>query len=41
VSCTARVDPRTKTRSGDTIKIAIDTNRIHLFDKDTEKTICN
>jgi multiple sugar transport system ATP-binding protein len=41
VSCTARVNPRTKTRSGDTIKIAIDTNRIHLFDKDTEKTIVN
>ncbi len=41
VSCTARVDPRTKTRTGDTIKIAIDTNRIHLFDKDTEKTIVN
>lgn len=41
VSCTARVNPRTKTRSGDTIKIAIDTNRIHLFDKETEKTILN
>ena len=41
ISCTARVNPRTKTRSGDVIKIAIDTNRIHLFDKDTEKTIIN
>ena len=41
VGCTARVNPRTKTRSGDTIKIAIDTNRIHLFDKETEKTILN
>jgi multiple sugar transport system ATP-binding protein len=41
VSCTARVSPRTKTRSGDTVSIAIDTNRIHLFDKDTEKTIVN
>ncbi len=41
VSFTARVDARTKTRSGDTIKIALDTNRIHLFDKDTEKTIVN
>jgi multiple sugar transport system ATP-binding protein len=39
ISCTARVNPRTKTRSGDAIKIAIDTNRIHLFDKDTEKKI--
>jgi len=41
IGCTARVNPRTKTRSGDTIKIAIDTNRVHLFDKETEKTIVN
>lgn len=41
IACTARVDPRTKTRSGDTIRIAIDANRIHLFDKETEKTIIN
>jgi multiple sugar transport system ATP-binding protein len=39
VPVTARVNPRTRARSGDTIKLAIDTNRIHLFDKDTEKTI--
>ena len=41
VSVTARVNPRTKTRSGDVIKVAIDPARIHLFDKDTEKTIIN
>lgn len=41
VGCTARVNPRTKTRSGDVVKIAIDTNRVHLFDKETEKTIVN
>ena len=41
VPCTARVNPRTKTRGGDIVKIAIDTNRIHLFDKETEKTITN
>ena len=41
ISCTARVNPRTKTRSGDVVKIAIDTNRVHLFDKETEKTIVN
>lgn len=41
IGCTARVDPRTKTRSGDIIKIAIDANRVHLFDKETEKTIIN
>ncbi len=37
----ARVDPSSTAKPGDTIKVAIDTNRIHIFDKDTEKTICN
>jgi len=41
VSITARVNPRTTARTGDTIKIAFDTNKIHLFDKDTEKVIIN
>lgn len=41
VSCTARVNPRTKTRAGDVIKVAIDANRVHLFDKETEKTVMN
>ena len=41
ISCTARVNPRTKTRSGDTVKIAIDTNRVHIFDKETEKAVVN
>ncbi len=41
ISCTARVNPRTKTRSGDVVKIAIDTIRVHLFDKETERTIIN
>ncbi len=35
----ARVSPRSTTRSGDTVKIAIDASRIHIFDKDTEKCI--
>jgi multiple sugar transport system ATP-binding protein len=35
----ARVKPRTKARSGDIIKIAINTSRVHIFDKDTEKAI--
>jgi len=35
----ARVDPRSTARSGDTIKIALDTNRLHFFDKETEETI--
>ncbi len=35
----ARVDPRTKTRTGDDIKVAFDTSRLHFFDKETEATI--
>ena len=41
ISCTAKVNPRTKTRSGDTVKIAIDTNRVHIFDKETERAVVN
>ena len=40
-SLVARVSPRTTAKSGQQIKIAIDPSKIHLFDKDTEKTICN
>ncbi len=35
----ARVSPRSTARTGDTIKIAMDTSRLHIFDKDTEKCI--
>ena len=38
---TARVDPRSTARAGDTIRIALDPNRLHFFDKDTEETILN
>ena len=38
---TARVNPRTTAKMGDTIKVALDTNKIHLFDKETELTIIN
>lgn len=38
---TARVDPRSKAKTGDKIKVAIDTNMIHVFDKETELTIVN
>ncbi len=38
---TAKVNPRSKARVGDVIKLAFDTNKIHLFDKETEKTIMN
>ena len=38
---TARVDPRTTSRPGDKVKFAIDVEKIHVFDKETEKTITN
>ena len=38
---TARVDPRSKAKAGDKIKVAIDTNQIHIFDKATELTVVN
>jgi len=38
---TARVNPRSTAKHGDTIKIAFDANKIHLFNKDTEETITN
>ncbi len=36
---TARVSARSTSRAGDTIKIALETARMHIFDKDTEKCI--
>ena len=41
VQMTARVDPRSTARPQDEIKIALDPNKIHLFDKETEETIIN
>jgi multiple sugar transport system ATP-binding protein len=38
---TARVDPRTQSRVGDKIKVALDAEKIHVFDKETELTITN
>ena len=38
---TARVDPRTTVRTGDKVKFALDVEKIHVFDKETEKTITN
>ncbi len=37
----ARVAPTNTARPGDKIKIALETTKIHIFDKDTEITICN
>ena len=41
VNFTARVNPRTNARVGSTVKFAFDTNKIHIFDKETELTITN
>ena len=38
---TARVDPRTTARPGDVVKFAFDADKIHVFDKETEKIITN
>ncbi len=35
----ARVSARSTSRAGDTIQVALDVSRIHIFDKDTEKCI--
>ena len=41
IPLTARVDPRSTARPQDTIKVALDPNHVHIFDKETEKTIVN
>ena len=41
IALTARVDPRSTARPQDTIKVALDPNKVHIFDKETEKTIVN
>lgn len=41
IPITARVSPRSTARPGDLIKVCLDANRIHLFDKETEKAIFN
>jgi len=38
---TARVNPRSTAKPSDRIKIAMDINKIHVFDKDTERVITN
>ena len=39
LSAVARVSPLTQAKAGDTLKLAIDGNRLHLFDKETERII--
>ena len=36
---TARVNPRTTARAGDTVTFALDMDKTHYFDKETQKTI--
>ena len=37
----ARVSPTNTAKPGDRIRITLEPSKIHLFDKETEKTICN
>ena len=41
IPLTARVDPRSTARPQDDIKVALDPNKLHLFDKESEVTIMN
>jgi multiple sugar transport system ATP-binding protein len=41
VQATARVSPRSTAKAGDDIKVVLDLNKMHLFDKETEKVILN
>jgi multiple sugar transport system ATP-binding protein len=41
INLTARVSPRSTARPQDEIQVALDPNRIHIFDKETEKAIVN
>lgn len=41
ISMTARVEPTSTARPSDTIEIVMDSDRIHLFDKETERAICH
>jgi multiple sugar transport system ATP-binding protein len=40
-SLVARVNPRSTAKVGETIKIALDPNRLHVFDKETEQVVTN
>jgi len=37
----ARVDPRTVSRSGDKVKLCLEAEHLHFFDKETESTLLN
>ncbi|MBO4327538.1 MAG: TOBE domain-containing protein, partial [Clostridia bacterium] len=37
----ARVKPRSNVYVGDVMRFAIDPNKVHIFDKETENTVIN
>lgn len=39
INLTARVDPRSTATAGETIRIALDPNRLHFFDKQSEESL--
>jgi multiple sugar transport system ATP-binding protein len=41
VGLNARVNPRIKVKVGDSISLAVDTGKAHVFDKETERVITN
>jgi len=41
IDITARVNPRTTARPNDTLKIAFDMSKLHVFDKETEQVVTN
>ncbi|MGI6107474.1 MAG: ABC transporter ATP-binding protein [Lachnospiraceae bacterium] len=41
INFTARVQPRTAARPGDTVTFGLDVDKCHIFDKDTELAIAN
>ncbi len=38
---TARVSPTSKARHGDTVRVAFDPRKVHVFDVETEQTVLN
>ena len=36
---TAKVNPRSKAKAGDNVTVVLDTNKMYVFDKDSEKTV--
>ena len=41
IPVTARVEPTSTAKPGDSIKVAFELDKIHIFDKETERTIIN